>query len=164
MAWNRTRDAAINHTALCRTWVSSELLRSWNSLGGSLSLTWPPPLHPSHFTLTEHGKGKGIPTDLLSQGLHVIYGTLLSAVENQITDVINGKSQVLVVQRDLAEEGGCTSSPAEAGRAFAEDGGVNCKLSRTTPFICMCSAWYLGVLLSGCSSSVLIQKLWRSGD
>jgi len=63
----------------------------------------------------------------------------MSALENQITDLINGGSQVLVVQTYLTEAEGCTSSPVEAGHASAEDGRINHKLSRITLFICICS-------------------------
>lgn len=56
------------------------------------------------------------------------------------------------------KEGGCTSFTAKAGDSLAEDGGVNSRLSRAAPVICSCCIWYLRVLLSGCSSSVLMQK------
>lgn len=56
------------------------------------------------------------------------------------------------------KEGGCTSFTAKAGDSLAEDGGVNRRLSRAAPVVCICCIWYLRVLLSGCSSSVLMQK------
>lgn len=66
-----------------------------------LAFSSPSSLFRTHRTF----RGKGAPTDLLSQGPCVIKGTLLSVLENQITDVTNGKSQVLVVQRDLGRRG-----------------------------------------------------------
>lgn len=60
------------------------------------------------------------------------------------------------------KEGGCTSVTAKGEHSAAEDGGVNHKLSRTAPVICICCIWYLRVLLRGCSSSVLMQKWWSA--
>lgn len=60
------------------------------------------------------------------------------------------------------KEGGCSSFTAKPGHSLAEDGGVNHKLSRKAPVICICCIWYLRVLLSGCSSSVLMQKWWSA--
>lgn len=63
-----------------------------------------------------------------------------------------------LLSKDIWEGGDCASFTAKAGHSLAEDGGVNHKLSRTAPVICVCYIWYLRVLLSGCSSSVLMQK------
>lgn len=152
LVWAGARDAELQATQPCLGDRHHPRQRYWTPLKPCLASSSPSsPFHTLRMFQGQEEHAFSRPV------CHLGYTAV--SIENQITDVTNGKSQILDVQSDLGRR--------ELHLCHCQKEGF--RRWRSKPQTLKNSSCYLHllhlvpqVLLRGCSSSVLMQKWWSA--